>query len=62
MSKKLRQQRVIERLQSQLKAGIKTGFVWNDTKTTLSIAKLPLEEKDVKRIKKEIEILKLKVS
>ena len=49
-----RRSRVISTLEAQLKLGTKT------LKTTM-YTKVPLIEKDVKRIKKEIEILKSKI-
>jgi Sec7-like guanine-nucleotide exchange factor len=49
-----RRKRVIEMLKAQLKSGVKTK------KGTLN-EKIPLTEKDVKRINKEIEILKTRV-
>ena len=50
-SKRSRQARVLEVLEKQLKSGVKT-----EKKTT--DVKVPLTEHDIKRINKEIEILK----
>ena len=50
-----RKKRVLEMREAQLKAGTKTK------KGTLD-EKIPLSEKDVKRIKKEIETLKKRIS
>ena len=49
-AKRSRQARVLEVLEKQLKSGVKT-----EKKTT--DVKVPLTEHDIKRIKKEIEIL-----
>ena len=50
-AKRSRQARVLEVLEKQLKSGVKT-----EKKTT--DVKVPLTEPDIKRIHKEIEILK----
>ena len=51
---KQRQKRALERLQAQLKSGVKTVKGTFDKKESLT-------EKDIKRISKEIETLKTKV-
>lgn len=53
-AKRSRQVRVLEVLEKQLKSGVKT-----EKKTT--DVKVPLSEHDIKRIHKEIEILKAKI-
>ena len=53
-AKKSRQQRVLALLEKQLKNGVKTQ------KGTYDV-KIPLTDSDVKRINKEIDILKTKV-
>ncbi len=50
-AKRSRQARVLEVLQAQLKSGVKTQKKTTDVK-------VPLTEHDIKRINKEIEILK----
>ena len=52
--KQSRQSRALKRLEAQLKSGVKT-------KKGTTNEKEPLTEKDVKRIKKEIAILKDKL-
>lgn len=49
---KSKRRRVIERLQNQLKDGFKSKN---------GIDKIPLSERDIERIKKEIEILKTRI-
>lgn len=63
MMKQKTQRRVnaLARLQNQLKAGTKTEKVASLTLYTTGANQLPLHEKDVKRIKKEIETLKSKI-
>lgn len=51
IAKKSRQARVLVTLEAQLKSGVKT-------KKKTSDVKVPLTDSDVKRINKEIEILK----
>ncbi len=51
IAKKSRQARVLVKLEAQLKSGVKT-------KKKTSDVKVPLTDSDVKRINKEIEILK----
>ena len=46
---------VIERLEKQLKSGVKNQRVVNDDES------VPLTDKDIKRIKSELEILKKRV-
>lgn len=53
VQKQSRQRRVLESLEKQLKSGLRSEKI--DGKTTGN--KVPLTEQDVKRIKKEIEIL-----
>jgi hypothetical protein len=58
---KNRRSRVISRLEAQLKSGVKTERVSQLTLATTGANQIPLEEKDIKRIKKEIETLKSKI-
>lgn len=51
IAKKSRQARVLEKLEKQLKSGVKTQKKTTDVK-------VPLTDADIKRINKEIEILK----
>lgn len=51
IAKKSRQSRVLEMLEKQLKSGVKTKKKTTDVK-------VPLTDADIKRINKEIEILK----
>lgn len=60
-ARKIRRENVIRRLEAQLKSGTKTEKVAQLTKATTGANQLPLEEKDVKRIKKELEVLKSRV-
>jgi hypothetical protein len=50
-AKRSRQSRVIEMLEKQLKSGVKTQKKTTDVK-------VPLNDSDIKRINKEIEVLK----
>lgn len=52
-AKKSRQARVLQVLEKQLKSGVKTKKKTTDVK-------IPLTDSDIKRINKEIEILKTK--
>lgn len=54
IAKKIRQKNVLERLEKQLKSGVKTKKKTTDVK-------VPLNDADIKRINKEIEILKTRV-
>ena len=54
VAKRSRQQRVLEMLEKQLKNGVKTEKGTRDVK-------IPLTDSDVKRINKEIDILKTKI-
>lgn len=54
MKVKDRNSRTLSRLEEQLKSGVKVG-TGKDPQT------LPLEERDIKRIKKEIDILKTRI-
>lgn len=51
IAKKSRQSRALDKLEKQLKSGVKTKKKTTDVK-------IPLTDSDVKRINKEIEILK----
>lgn len=53
-AKRSRQSRVMEMLEKQLKSGVKTQKKTTDVK-------VPLTDSDIKRINKEIEILKGKL-
>ena len=53
VQKQSRQKRVLDSLEKQLKSGLRSEKI--DGKTTGN--KVPLTEQDIKRIKKEIEIL-----
>ncbi len=55
VQKRSRQARALSMLEQQLKSGMKTQKKTSDVK-------IPLTENDIKRLKKEIEILKTKVS
>lgn len=52
VQKRSRQARALAMLEAQLKSGVKTEKKTRDVK-------IPLTESDIKRIKKEIEILKV---
>jgi hypothetical protein len=52
VQKRSRQARALDMLEAQLKSGVKTEKKTRDVK-------IPLTESDIKRIKKEIEILKV---
>lgn len=54
IAKKIRQKNVLEKLEKQLKSGVKTQKKTTDVK-------VPLTDADIKRINKEIEILKTRV-
>jgi hypothetical protein len=54
IAKKIRQKNVLEMLEKQLKSGVKTQKKTTDVK-------VPLTDADIKRINKEIEILKTRV-
>jgi hypothetical protein len=54
IAKKIRQKNVLEKLEKQLKSGVKTQKKTTDVK-------VPLNDADIKRINKEIEILKTRV-
>lgn len=54
IAKKIRQKNVLEKLEKQLKSGVKTKKKTTDVK-------VPLTDADIKRINKEIEILKTRV-
>jgi hypothetical protein len=56
-----RRVRALRRLEDQLKKGTKTEKVSLLTKATTGANQIPLEEVDVKRIKKEITTLKSKI-
>lgn len=60
---KAKQRRVstIERLELQLKSGTKTEKVSHLTLSTTGANQIPLEEQDVKRIKRELSILKTRI-
>lgn len=61
-SSKQRRGRVITRLEAQLKSGVKTEKNLHPlTAATTGGNTIPLTEKDIERIKKEIEILKTRV-
>jgi hypothetical protein len=51
IAKKIRQSNVLKMLEKQLKSGVKTKKKTTDVK-------IPLTDSDIKRINKEIEILK----
>lgn len=51
IAKKIRQSNVLKMLEKQLKSGVKTKKKTTDVK-------VPLNDSDIKRINKEIEILK----
>ncbi len=53
MKQKIRQQRALDRLRTQLESGVKTKFGSRSKK-------IPLTAKDIKRISKEIIILENK--
>jgi hypothetical protein len=53
--------KVLETLKEQLKSGTKTEKVSKLTLVTTGSDQIPLEEKDVTRIKKEITILESKI-
>lgn len=55
-ARKIRRENVIRRLEAQLKSGVKQA-----RGTVLTLDKIPLTESDVKRIKKELEVLKSRV-
>jgi hypothetical protein len=59
--KKGRQTGALNRLQNQLKAGTKTEKVSALTKATTGANQVELTDSDVKRINKEIEVLKTRV-
>ena len=54
-AKRSRQSRTIDLLEKQLKSGVKTQKKTTDVK-------IPLTENDIKRIKKELDVLKSRVS
>lgn len=56
-----RRVRALRRLENQLKKGTKVEKVSALTKATTGANEIPLEEVDIKRIKKEIEVLKSKI-
>lgn len=55
-----RRSRALSRLQEQLKSGVKP-IINKDAPEAGMYITIPLEEKDVKRIKREIEVLKSKI-
>ena len=57
--KQSRQQRVIERLEAQLKSGVKNENVVEGK--TIVVKSVELTDKDTERIKKEIGILKTRI-
>ena len=57
----IRREKALRGLEKQLKRGTKTEKVAQLTLATTGANQVPLEEKDVKRINKEINILKQKV-
>ena len=60
-SKLLRRQTALNNLKAQLKAGTKTEKVSMLTLATTGAEQIPLEDKDIKRIEREISILKTRV-
>ena len=56
-----RRVRALRRLEEQLKAGTKTEKVDKLTKATTGANQIPLDEVDIKRIKREISVLKSKI-
>ena len=57
VKKKQRQANALKRLEKQLKSGVKT----NQFKDGSGYLEIPLTESDIKRINKEVEILKSRV-
>jgi len=57
-----RRRLVIDRLENQLKSGVKVNRIKDITNSNkIAVISTPLSEKDIKRIKKEIETLKTRI-
>lgn len=57
-----RRRLVINRLENQLKSGVKVNRIKDITNSNkIAVISTPLSEKDIKRIKKEIETLKTRI-
>ena len=57
-----RRRLVIDRLENQLKSGVKVNRIKDiNNSNKIAVISTPLSEKDIKRIKKEIETLKTRI-
>ena len=57
-----RRRLVIDRLENQLKSGVKVNRIKDITNSNkIAVISTPLSEKDINRIKKEIETLKTRI-